>query len=99
MTMLCLFRRKNDSTLAHDLVAQGALLLDVRSREEFAAGHLPGSVNIPVDELEGRLHELPPSDRPVVAYCRSGMRSGRAKSLLERHGFTQVVNLGPMSAW
>jgi len=80
-------------------VDSGALLLDVRTAEEFQGGHIEGAVNIPVGELEGRLAELPAPDQPIVVYCRSGQRSGNARTMLVKRGFSQVHNLGPMSAW
>lgn len=86
-------------TEAHRLVEAGAKLVDVRTPEEFAAGHLPGAVNIPVDELPRRFGELGSPEKPLVLYCRSGARSGRARSFLLERGFQQVLNLGPMSAW
>jgi rhodanese-related sulfurtransferase len=84
---------------ARKLVAAGARLLDVRSPDEYAHGHLPGAVNIPVQELDRRLAEVGPPDRELVVYCRSGHRSGRAAEILRQHGFTKVHNLGPMTAW
>ena len=84
---------------ARKLVAAGARLLDVRSPEEYAGGHLPGAVNIPVQELDRRLAEVGPRDGELVVYCRSGHRSSRATELLRQHGFTKVHNLGPMMAW
>jgi len=84
---------------ARKLVAAGARLLDVRSPEEYAGGHLPGAVNIPVQELDRRLAEAGPRDGALIVYCRSGHRSARASELLRRHGFTKVHNLGPMTAW
>ena len=84
---------------AHQRVAAGATLVDVRTPEEFAAGHLPGAVNIPVDELPRRFSELGSPEKPLVVYCRSGARSGRAERLLKERGFQDVFNLGPMSAW
>lgn len=81
------------------LVDEGALLLDVRTRQEFASGHLPGAKNIPVQDLEARRDELPPPSQPVVVYCRSGSRSARAKRLLRGFGFERVVDAGAMSAW
>lgn len=83
---------------AKALVKAGAVLVDVRTPDEFAAKHIDGAINIPVDELEARKAELP-KDKDVVVYCRSGARSARAKSLLAGAGFTKVHNLGPMSAW
>ena len=84
---------------ARALVQGGARLVDVRTPEEFAAGHLEGALNVPVDALQGRaLAELAPTDAPVVVYCRSGKRSARAKAELEALGFTRVHDLGPMPA-
>jgi len=84
---------------ARKLVAAGARLLDVRSPEEYAGGHLPGAVNIPVQELDRRMAEVGPRDGEVILYCRSGSRSARATEMLRRHGFSKVHNLGPMTAW
>jgi rhodanese-related sulfurtransferase len=84
---------------AKALVQGGALLLDVRSPEEFAEGHLAGAVNIPVDALPQRLAEVEPKDRPVVVYCRSGARSKKARGLLLEHGWTRVENLGGQGNW
>lgn len=58
-------------------------ILDVRTPAEFAQKHLPGAVNIPVEELKGRIDEVP-ADRPVVVYCRSGMRAGKAGAMLNQ---------------
>ena len=84
---------------AHAAVEKGAVLLDVRTPEEFAEGHLPGAINVPVSELPSRISELPKTDAGVVVYCRSGNRSARAAGILREHGFDQIVDLGPMSAW
>ena len=72
----------------------GALVVDVRTPEEFAARHFPGAVNIPFDQIGGRTGELGALDRPIVVYCRSGRRSGIAKRTLEKAGFTNVTNGG-----
>ncbi len=92
------------SDLAPGLVAEGEqsdgaregnvqldFILDVRAPSEFAAGHVPGAVNVPVDELRSRLGELDPS-RPIVAYCQIGMRGYLATRILMQNGF-QVRNL------
>lgn len=84
---------------ARSLVAHGARLLDVRSPEEFASGHLPGAVNIPIHQLEQRMSELDPQATPIVVYCLSGARSAQAASLLTAKGFAGVHDLGPMSRW
>lgn len=84
---------------ARRLVEAGARLLDVRTAGEYRAGHLPGAVHIPLQELERRMKEAGPRDGTVVAYCLSGARSAHAKRLLLAHGFTRVHDLGAMSRW
>jgi rhodanese-related sulfurtransferase len=78
-------------------VAAGAVLLDVRTAEEFATGHLPGAKNIPVQELSARLRELPPK-ASVVVYCRSGGRSAAATQILWGRGH-DVLDIATMAAW
>jgi phage shock protein E len=84
---------------ARQLVRTGARLVDVRTPGEFAAGHIPGAVNIPVQELDARMNELQPKDAAVVVYCRSGNRSGNAARMLKSAGFAVVHDLGAMSRW
>lgn len=75
-----------------ELKAKGALLLDVRTPEEFQKGNIEGSINIPVDDLRSRLQELP-QDRPIVIYCRVGLRGYIACRILKQKGFSWVRNL------
>jgi rhodanese-related sulfurtransferase len=84
---------------AHRLVAGGARLLDVRTREEFSERHAPHAVNIPVDELQRRLSELGAHERPLVVYCHTGARAGIAVLELRRAGFRRVYNLGSLARW
>ena len=78
--------------------ADGAQIIDVRTPTEFAAGHLPTAVNIPVDDLRTRLAEVP-TDRPVVVYCQVGMRGYLATRIL-LHAGRQVQNLsGGYRSW
>lgn len=79
------------------MVEAGATLLDVRTTGEFAQGHIRDAVNIPVQELDGRVGELDVS-KPVVVYCRSGARSASAASTLRAGGF-EVYDLGAMTSW
>lgn len=88
-----------DGTKARELVAGGALLVDVRSPAEFAAGHIDGARNVPVSELGQRAGELGATDRPVIVYCASGTRSAMAKRALRKAGYAQVYNLGSMRNW
>lgn len=79
----------------------GALVLDVREGEEFAAGHLPRARHIPLKELPGRIGEIAKfKDRPVIVTCRTGARSGSACRALRSAGFSRVYNLkGGVPAW
>ena len=70
---------------------KGAVLLDVRTPEEYSGGHLPGSVNLPLDELSRIDYE---KETPLFVYCRSGARSGRAVKELQKMGYRQSVNIG-----
>jgi phage shock protein E len=80
-------------------VRNGALLIDVRSAEEFAGGHLPGAINIPHGEIVTGIHALEANESAnIVLYCRSGNRSGIAASSLWQVGFTNAVNAGAYSA-
>jgi len=74
-------------------------ILDVRTAEEFATAHVPGAVNIPVQELMSRLTELGSKDTPITIYCRSGARSATATAMLKGAGFSSVTDIGPMSCW
>lgn len=73
-------------------------LLDVRGRDEFAAGHVPGALNVPLDELGGRLAELRTSGT-ISAICQSGGRSARAAEQLAAAGIDAVSVAGGTSAW
>ena len=81
-------------------VADDAVVIDVREPNEWAAGHAPGAVHIPLGDLPMRLDDLPDTDSgPVAVVCRSGGRSGQAVAWLAQQGF-DVVNLeGGMKAW
>lgn len=76
------------------LLAQGAVIVDVRTPAEFAAGSRQGSINIPLAQLEKRAGRLD-RRKPVVVCCASGARSASAAAILKRKGFAQVVNAGP----
>ena len=75
------------------LVKDGATILDVRSKGEYAGGHIKGSINIPVDQLKANLSRLN-KQKPIITCCASGMRSGTAKGILESNGYTNVYNGG-----
>ena len=76
----------------------GALLLDVRTEEEYAAGHIAGSVNLPLGTLDG-ITDLAGEETPLFVYCRSGARSGSAVAALKRMGYTGARNIGGIVSW
>ena len=76
-----------------------AVLLDVRTPEEFWGGHIPGSSNLPLDCIEGAELVIGEKDRPVYVYCHSGSRSRQAAVLLKQLGFTHVKNIGGIASW
>ncbi|TAF56557.1 MAG: rhodanese-like domain-containing protein [Sphingobacteriia bacterium] len=79
------------------MVADGALLVDVRTPGEFQSGHVKGSINIPLDQLGSQLGKLKNS-KNIVVFCQSGTRSRMAKMLLQQKGFNNVVNGGTWKA-
>ena len=83
------------------LMNQGALLVDVRSREEFEGGHVLDARHLPQEEIAGAGESLKKyRDKPVIVCCESGMRSGAAARVLKAQGFAKVVNLrGGLAAW
>ncbi len=78
----------------------GALLVDVRSQQEFDDGHLSGALNIPVSKVEERIAEFgKDKNREIVVYCRTGGRAAKAKKTLEQNGYTKVFNGGGYKDW
>lgn len=72
----------------------GAVLLDVRTPQEYREGRIPGSRNVPLQQLDSVQEEIEDRDTPLFVYCRSGNRSGQAVGLLESMGYTNVTNIG-----
>jgi phage shock protein E len=78
-------------------ILQKATVVDVRTPEEFKDGHYPGAINIPVNEVPKRIDEFKSMQLPIVAYCRSGSRSGMAISILKQNGINDVHNGGGLT--
>ncbi len=76
-------------------ILKGATLIDVRTEKEFAGGSARGAINIPLDQVESRIAEFK-KEKEIVVFCRSGNRSGQAKTILNKHGINSVLNGG---AW
>jgi rhodanese-related sulfurtransferase len=87
-----------DATQAVQRVESGALLLDVREDDEWQAGHAPGARHVPLGQLQAEQASLP-TDRPIVAICRSGGRSEQATIALLAAGYDAVNMAGGMRAW
>lgn len=83
---------KNTENIA-DFVSKGAIIIDVRTSLEFAAGHIKGAKNIPLDALSSELKNIQLLNQPVIACCRSGMRSAQATSILKKNGI-EAINGG-----
>ena len=85
--------------LGHDTTV---VFLDVRTPKEYGSetGHLKGAILIPVDTLESRISELEPyKSKTIIAYCRSGVRSARAQTILAQHGFHALSMIGGITRW
>ena len=79
--------------------SSNVLVVDVRTPEEYAQGHLKGAINIPLSTLPLRINGLD-QKRPILVYCQTGIKSAEASSILVRAGFTKVYNLeGGITAW
>jgi phage shock protein E len=85
-------QKANDEALI-SLIKEGAFLVDVRTPMEFAEGSAKGAVNIPLDQIGNQMAKFK-NKKNIVVFCRSGARSGQAKSILEQNGIKNVTNGG-----
>lgn len=85
-----------DSSTVKDWISKGALIVDVRTQEEFNAGNYKTSINIPLAELEKNISRFGDKEKLIVVYCRSGNRSSQAKLILEKYGYKNVLNGGAL---
>lgn len=76
-----------------------SVLIDVRTRAEYTEGHIPGSKNIPLQEIQKIASAVPDHSTPIFVYCLSGARSRQAVSELRRMGYSQVTNLGGINSY
>ena len=78
----------------------GYIILDVRRADEFAAGHIPGAINVPNESIgTDDIPELPDKDQLIMVYCRSGRRSKEASEKLVKLGYTNIVEFGGILDW
>lgn len=100
MGLFDLFTGANINTGVEEWQAtENAVLLDVRSTNEYHQGHIPSSVNIPLDSINRVLKKYPQKDTPLFVHCLSGGRSGRAVSFLKHEGYSNVKNIGGINSY
>jgi phage shock protein E len=93
------FSKRKSMEKVFSLDRSQLLIIDVRSEEEFEAGHFSAAINIPHDQIASRLDELKPHmDKGIVLYCHSGARAAAAEKILKNNGFTKVINAGGYDA-
>ena len=96
------YKGELNQTQAQEQIASGVITaIDVRSAEEYKAGHVPGALNVPHNQIEDHLDQISHlKDKPVLLYCRSGRRASMAEATLTELGFTQLYHLeGDMQGW
>ena len=100
---MSIFRRVKNADINEGVktagTTKGSLLIDVRSEEEYASGHVPGSINIPTEHLSLIEKRAPDKTTPLFLYCRSGARSARAVKILKKAGYQQISDIGGIDAW
>jgi rhodanese-related sulfurtransferase len=77
-----------------DALKRGAVIIDVRTPQEYDGGKVPGSINIPIDKISASTERIKSMNRPVIFCCASGMRSGNAVNIMKGKGLKDVVNGG-----
>ncbi len=95
MGILSLFGIKSKSEQIKEAIADGAIIVDVRTPQEYNDGHVTGSLNIPVNQVEARVSMLKKKEKTIILCCKSGGRAGQAKGILEKNGI-KCINGG---AW
>lgn len=79
------------------IINEGAIVVDVRTEDEYNENHIGGAINIPLDSISGAISFNP--DTPIIVYCETGNRSSQALSKLESLGYTKVYDLGSIDNW
>ena len=100
MSILNLFSRKNiNEGVVQYRKEDNAVLLDVMTDEEFSEGHIEGSLNLPIGEIDRAATLIPDKSVPIYVYCRSGNRSARAVAYLRGNGYTDAYDIGGIIAY
>ena len=80
--------------------SEGYILLDVRTKEEYESGYIPGAINIPLSDInENVVSSLPDKSQMILVYCRSGNRSKQASEKLAKQGYANIVEFGGINSW
>ncbi|MDM8203697.1 rhodanese-like domain-containing protein [Faecalicoccus acidiformans] len=94
MGLISMLRIDIDAGVEVYQMTKNAVLIDVRTKEEYDQGHIPNSSNLPLSELDQILKEVPDKNTPLFVYCQSGSRSARAVKLMKKAGYSDVTNIG-----
>ena len=94
MGLISMLRIDIDAGVEVYQMTKNAVLIDVRTKEEYAQGHIPNSINLPLSELDQILKEVPDKNTPLFVYCQSGSRSARAVKSMKKAGYVDVTNIG-----
>lgn len=89
---------KSNKTDYKALIEEGATIIDVRSKGEYAGGHIKGSLNIPLNVLPEQMGKIKGKDKPIIVCCASGARSATARNIMLEAGFERVYNAGPWTS-
>ena len=93
MGLLSIFGIKSKTDLVKEALAEGAVIVDVRTPQEFNEGHISSALNIPLNQIEARVSTLKKKNKTIILCCKSGGRAGQAKNILEKNGL-KCVNGG-----
>lgn len=93
MGLLSIFGVKSKSELIKQAIEEGAVIVDVRTPQEYNEGHIANSLNVPLQQIEARVHTLKKKNKTVILCCKSGGRASRAKNILQKNGI-KCVNGG-----
>ncbi len=100
MGLMDMFKRADINEEVENMKSsKDTVLIDVRDDDEYKSGHIPGSINIPVDEIDSAEKTVVDHDTPILVYCLSGARASRAVRKLESLGYSNVKNIGGIGAY
>lgn len=88
-----------DASQAKEKMGEGAVVLDVRTSEEYAQGHIEGALNVPLDQIDTIDSLVSDKDQSILVYCRSGNRSAKAAARLVELQYTKVFDFGGIQDW